>query len=530
MQDTKETSSRRQNALLRLANVVVKIVGIAIFLVLVRLSLCYTQYMMPGEIERMVTVRDSVPQNLAFLAIWILIGVFLILLEKKLGETARKRLSVIALIAAMLVVAVQSFWWIFSAVRVPVGDQAFIYGGASYFQEGSYAFLDKGGYYYLYPHQLGLTALMEALFCVVGTYNYMAFEVICAVLAVGIVLAGYLFLKEVTDSLAAALMYCISMTACLPMIFYTSWVYGDLPSIFFLLLCAWGLLRLEKTRKLKWVFVAAFAMMMAMLVRLNSVIFLIAACIVGCLCALQHKNFKLIIALALSILLPVVAYGGIYKMYEDRSGYEHFEGIPAVGFIAMGLQENYLGNGWYSDYHKTVFWETDCDRQKTAEISEEKIRERLQEFRNDPRMAYQFFYQKMASQWDAPLFQSLYFNGDYSDENMPGQDTLVYKLSHEYFGRALAVADRLQFIIYAGMLFYFMFCVKGRSEILWHMLVVTVIGGFLFSIFWEAKARYIFPYYILMFPMAAVGYRELYCSAGQLYSKVRACFLKKNRV
>ena len=120
MQDTKETSSRRQNALLRLANVVVKIVGIAIFLVLVRLSLCYTQNMMPGEIERMVTVRDSVPQNLAFLAIWILIGVFLILLEKKLGETARKRLSVIALIAAMLVVAVQSFWWIFSAVRVPV--------------------------------------------------------------------------------------------------------------------------------------------------------------------------------------------------------------------------------------------------------------------------------------------------------------------------------------------------------------------------------------------------------------------------
>ena len=226
----------------------------------------------------------------------------------------------------------------------------------------------------------------------------------------------------------------------------------------------------------------------------------------------------------------MVAYGGIYKMYEDRSGYEHFEGIPAVGFIAMGLQENYLGNGWYSDYHKTVFWETDCDRQKTAEISEEKIRERLQEFRNDPRMAYQFFYQKMASQWDAPLFQSLYFNGDYSDENMPGQDTLVYKLSHEYFGRALTIADRLQFIIYAGMLFYFIFCVKGRSEILWHMLVVTVIGGFLFSIFWEAKARYIFPYYILMFPMAAVGYRELYCSAGQLYSKVRACFLKKNRV
>lgn len=41
-----------------------------------------------------------------------------------------------------------------------------------------------------------------------------------------------------------------------------------------------------------------------------------------------------------------------------------------------------------------------------------------------------------------------------------------------------------------------------------HILPVMIIGGFLFSMIWEAKARYILPYYIAMFPMAVIGYQQ----------------------
>lgn len=41
---------------------------------------------------------------------------------------------------------------------------------------------------------------------------------------------------------------------------------------------------------------------------------------------------------------------------------------------------------------------------------------------------------------------------------------------------------------------------KGLSRLI---LVITVFGGFLFHMIWEAKGRYILPYFVLMLPMAA---------------------------
>ena len=40
-------------------------------------------------------------------------------------------------------------------------------------------------------------------------------------------------------------------------------------------------------------------------------------------------------------------------------------------------------------------------------------------------------------------------------------------------------------------------------------LVITVFGGFLFHMLWEAKGRYILPYFVMMLPMAAVGISQL---------------------
>lgn len=50
---------------------------------------------------------------------------------------------------------------------------------------------------------------------------------------------------------------------------------------------------------------------------------------------------------------------------------------------------------------------------------------------------------------------------------------------------------------------------RKDSNILHHVLAITMLGGFFFSILWEAKARYILPYYITMFPYAVIGYEEL---------------------
>ena len=38
---------------------------------------------------------------------------------------------------------------------------------------------------------------------------------------------------------------------------------------------------------------------------------------------------------------------------------------------------------------------------------------------------------------------------------------------------------------------------------------ITILGGFLFHMMWEANSRYIFPYAMFLIPYAAFGYGNL---------------------
>ncbi len=67
----------------------------------------------------------------------------------------------------------------------------------------------------------------------------------------------------------------------------------------------------------------------------------------------------------------------------------------------------------------------------------------------------------------------------------------------------------MQFLIYLGMLLYYLLAIRKETQPLEHLLAVVIIGGFFFSILWEAKARYVFPYYVMMYPLYTIGYFKL---------------------
>ena len=73
-----------------------------------------------------------------------------------------------------------------------------------------------------------------------------------------------------------------------------------------------------------------------------------------------------------------------------------------------------------------------------------------------------------------------------------------------------------------------LFGVRKDSNILHLFLAVTIIGGFFFSIMWETKARYIFPYYIMMFSYAGMGYVELITQIQKMINRKRKIREKDN--
>lgn len=505
-----------------IANWVIRIIGIMIFAVLTYYSLRYTQYVLPtleGWQEYVTNIQDSLFSNLFITGAAILLIYSMLSFEEHLSDKAKRLIVTIAPAAAMVWTGIAGFWWIQAADRQPVGDQAFIYGSASYFLEGDYGFLAPGGYCGQHPYQLGLIAVVELLFLVFGTYNYYALQVVCTCMTVLIVYFGFKITRGITEKVTPVVIYSVAMICCLPLVFYSGWVYGDIPGILFGLLLFYFLLRYEKTGRIKCLVGIVICSVISVLVRQNSMIMLVALCLVGGVSLVKKWDKKLFVTLLLSLILPSLVYQGIYKMYELRSGYPHSDGFPMVSYIAMGMQEENGKYGWYTTYVRDIYKEQQYNSALTTEVSKQDIRDRLQEFKEDPSYTWQFYREKVLSQWNAPLYESMFFSNQYLEGKAPPEDSFLARLNREYFPKILTFCDRLQFFIYFGMLLFCLFVMKKDNSILRQLLIVTIIGGFLFSILWEAKSRYILPYYIMMFPFSVTGYYEVIQKAAALIEK-----------
>ena len=90
--------------------------------------------------------------------------------------------------------------------------------------------------------------------------------------------------------------------------------------------------------------------------------------------------------------------------------------------------------------------------------------------------------------------------GDYSQIVESIYDGKLYVILEEYM-------NLFQTLVFVS----FLFCLISRRK-KWTMeqlfIPLVLLGGFFFHIIWEAKSQYIFPYFVSMLPIAAMGLAE----------------------
>ena len=418
----------------------------------------------------------------------------------------RRRAGRRAFAAALALWTAAALCFVLSVGLLPRADSALVIDAAKRFAAGDFSPLE-GEYFSRVSYQLGiclpleglarllpgldLNLLMQALNCVISA----------ALMALLCGLAGGLS-GDARTSGAAALLY----LAFVPMLLFNMFVYGVLPMLLLCVLAMRCFARCARTGERRFGVLYALLIGAAAALKPNAMIVMLALLICAAVHALQRKDGFLLLCAALSAVLCFALPAGVIRLYELRAGVTLAPDTGMLLRLAMGMQDSMIAAGWYNGVIEE-YWPLSVTPEMEKAAALEMLAARLREFAADPAGAWAFFKEKCLTQWAEPSYDILWYGA------VCGKSGRFNGLAHAIFRdgspvRALLAGYMNIFQQAAYVLALIGTCGmirEKRIEAVQLMLPVTVLGGFLYHMLFEAKSQYIYPYMLLLLPLAAAG-------------------------
>ena len=418
----------------------------------------------------------------------------------------RRRAGRRAFAAALALWTAAALCFVLSVGLLPRADSALVIEAAKRFAAGDFSPLE-GEYFSRVSYQLGiclpleglarllpgldLNLLMQALNCVISA----------ALMALLCGLAGGLS-GDARTSGAAALLY----MAFVPMLLFNMFVYGVLPMLLLCVLAMRCFARCARTGERRFGVLYALLIGAAAALKPNAMIVMLALLICAAVHALQRKDGFLLLCAALSVVLCFALPAGVIRLYELRAGVTLAPDTGMLLRLAMGMQDSMIAAGWYNGVIEE-YWPLSVTPEMEKAAALEMLAARLRVFAADPAGAWAFFKEKCLTQWAEPSYDILWYGA------VCGKSGRFNGLAHAIFRdgspvRALLAGYMNIFQQAAYVLALIGTCGmirEKRIEAVQLMLPVTVLGGFLYHMLFEAKSQYIYPYMLLLLPLAAAG-------------------------
>lgn len=483
-----------------LATKFVLLLGFCMFLAFSFWAMKY-KHELPSDLssERVVGYLDNKGLNVLVMGIFFLIIVLLGKLVLR-GEEAVVHRRVRNIVIGITVLSgILLSVWVSICHITPIWDQLQVYYGALEFHAGKYDLMDT--YYNTYPQQYGLSFLYELFLWLNPGYRF--FQYLNVIFIMTVLVFVYLIAEELFHRNEISF-YAVICTVCFfPLPIYVNFVYGELWNMAFGIVAIWAVLRCLSTGKMRYGVVGIGMMSVAMVARINVVVWAIALALMLLVYAIRHKKMQMVVLSVLIVLVPILCVEGVKWSYELRSGKEIQPGAPYILTICMGMQERWEGPGYYSGYTNIVFnGPAERDKDVAIQIAMQDINARMQEFLADPGYARDFVQRKIWQQWNESTYNSLVMTCTFEQPPSGIVERVYYGDLQEVLCKW---GNYYLFIIYFFVMVYAVVTLCKERRIEQGILIIALFGGLLFSIVWETKARYMFPYTILMFPCMAAG-------------------------
>lgn len=484
--------------------------SVVAFVVLL-LTGCCTTFLIGDWTEQVFLTHDAAWRNVLYLAVFAAV-LFVLRRSGKPAEWVRRlneddslyRNGQLLLVGLGTLMAIL---WVYSNQIVPEQDQLFVMQAADHLNVGDYSDFQKEGYLAMYPNQTGLLLLELVLTKLFGGMNYVVLEALNGEAYVGTMLALCGIAGKLGGTNTEKLLTMAATLCFLPLLFYTSFQYGNLIGLALATTAMYFTLSYVETHRARDIVLSVLLIVLASAIKNNYLIFLVAIVLHALAEALRRKEWRnALLALAVVLVYALNSWA-MTAALEHKTGGDLKNGVSTYAFIAMGMQVNPVKcDGWYNEFNKESYIDSGYDAEKQTELAKASIADSAA-YLKDPSNAANFFLRKNASQWADPLFQSLWTSQVRQTQNeRPGW--LVRLLGPGASTRLGQILDVLQFWAYAGALLYLIFGRKDKKFFESLLLQITVLGGFVFHCFWEAKGQYTLSYFALLLPLAVLGFRS----------------------
>ena len=371
-------------------------------------------------------------------------------------------------------------------------------------------------YYKTYSQQKIICLMMMLFIKIFQNNGLLAYRIFCLICASLIIFLGGKQAYHLSGREEAGTASAIMLVEFIPIVLYSTYVYGTLPSLCFTLLAFYAVTRLIQTQRLYWLVVELVAIPLMYAFYTATMIAMIAIIVVLILYAVvsfQKRNSRVAIAALFGAVLPFflvcgirVAAGNIFCQYTGLNPNE--DTLPATAWIRMGLtSDSDLGPGGYDASNVGLFQDKGSDTEKTDAAARKEIHSALEDYRNGSR-PMTFFWKKTETQWLDPWFNGLTMTVYSPDpEKMGILAPLFVPLTLERIQRCLLA---LMNVCYCMASLYLILQIRNKKPRLETLLLpLYFVGGFVFQLFWETKGRYCFPYYVCLLILAGIATASL---------------------
>ncbi|MGN0319084.1 MAG: hypothetical protein ACI4E1_14240 [Lachnospira sp.] len=412
----------------------------------------------------------------------------------------------------LLLITLLGLFWVLVTQTKTGADQYYVMNAAYCLRNGDPTPFLKDGYIAKYTNQIGLVFIYYLLGYIVGDYNNIFFQLLNVVMVT-------ITFKWITDILnlfkAGRTVQLVFLSFALlfyPWILYSTFVYGNVPGMFFSIGAFLFAYRFFNNKKYSHAVICAFFIMMGIMVKSNYLIFLIALIIYVIITSLRKRSIPGLVLLGLIIVGFIIQSTVPKYIVSKKSGCDLNAGASAYAWIAMGTQTitgDYYADGWYSPKIAALYELNDYDTEAEKLAAIEVIDDNINYFKDNPGSFTTFLAKKTASQWNNPAFQSfwiVYVRNTSITQPQWVKNAIGVNGNYLFF----EFLNIMQTIILTGNVVFAFGMAHKKKYFGLLLLPTTVIGGFIFHTFWEGKCQYTIPYFMLLLPLAAMGYSYLF--------------------